>query len=169
MASPICALDFVIHPGNTSPSLTAIRATGVIENGDAERLQIFLNSQPKRKNTAVYLGSSGGSLYEGFRLGIFFHDNRIKTVLEGGMDCASACAIAFLGGTDDNDKAWRSSSTNSRLGFHAFKSGGDLNQDEIQSIAADMIQYGRYVNAPMEFIVVALQTPSDAIYWVSNA
>jgi hypothetical protein len=61
-------------------------------------LAAFLRSQTLRKNIAIYLASLGGNLYEGMELGLYFRQNRIKTVVEGGQDCASACALAFLGG-----------------------------------------------------------------------
>jgi hypothetical protein len=63
---------------------------------------------------AVYLNSPGGTLYEGMRLGRMFKDERIKTVVEGGEMCASACAIAFLGGRDRQGVKWMSSTTTSR-------------------------------------------------------
>ena len=35
------------------------------------------------------------------RLGRFFFDNKIETAVETKTACASACALAFLGGRDD--------------------------------------------------------------------
>ena len=114
------SMDYHIHPSNKSETLNAILATGDIKQGDVAKLELFLGTLPPRRNTAIYLASPGGDLYEGIRLGLFFKHKDIKTVVEGGHDCASACAIAFLGGTDSFGHPWRSSSTNSRLGFHAF-------------------------------------------------
>lgn len=53
----------------------------------------------KRVKTQVYLNSGGGYLVDGVRLGEFFRENNIQTEVSDGKICASACAIAFLGGT----------------------------------------------------------------------
>ena len=94
----------------------------------------------------AYLASPGGNLYEGMKHGLLFRQHRIKTVVEGGSDCASACALAFLGGTDSEGRPWRSSSSNSRLGFHAFRGISEraINEDEVQRTAADnrLVQSG---------------------------
>ena len=94
----------------------------------------------------------------------------MRTVVEGGYDCASACALAFLGGADNAGKPWRSSSTDSRLGFHAFKgiAGKAIHADEVQSVVADMLRYGKKVNAPIDLLIAGFSTPSEDIFWVDN-
>jgi hypothetical protein len=163
------ALDYSIHP-NTNKSLTAVLATGKIKAGDVEGLAAFLRSQNLKKTIAIYLASPGGDLYEGMRLGLFFRQYKIKTVVEGGYDCASACALAFLGGTDENGLSWRSSSTNSRLGFHAFQgiSQRAPNPDEVQGVVADMLRYGETVNAPIDLLIAGFSTPANDVFWVSQ-
>jgi hypothetical protein len=145
-------------------------AQGSIVSGDLERLHAFLDRQPQRRFTAIYLSSPGGSLYEGMRLGRYFKANRIKTVVEGGRECASACALAFLGGHDENGLPWRSSSDNSSLGFHAFAARGQGLQDmnETQRVVADVLAYGRDVGAPLDVLVVTFATPSHSMYWLSH-
>lgn len=93
------ALDFKLHENN-SKTLTAVLASGSIELDDSARLNKFLSIQPRKINTVVYLSSGGGSLAGGIRLGEYFKKYQIKTVVEGNETCASACALAFLGGTD---------------------------------------------------------------------
>jgi hypothetical protein len=161
------ALEYHIHQNN-SANFTAVLAVGVIENGDTDRLNSFLRRIHRKRNAAIYLASGGGNLYEGMRLGLYFRQNRIKTVVEGGYDCASACALAFLGGTDSRGYPWRSSSTNSRLGFHAFKgiTGMSIDTDDVQKIVADILVYGRIVNAPVDLLIAGFSTPSHEIFWV---
>lgn len=163
------ALEFSLHKNN-SRTLTAILATGSIGEGDTDRLRSYLSKLTVRNNVAVYLSSPGGNLYEGMRLGIFFKNSRIKTVVEGGYDCASACALAFLGGTDSAGRTWRSSSDNSRLGFHAFRGVQNMaiSPNQVQAIVADLLRYGRSVNAPIELLIAGFDTPSESIFWVSN-
>lgn len=163
-------MDFIVHPGNVSQNLTAILASGEIVIGDKDKLESLLTKLPIRNNTAIYMSSPGGNLYEGMRLGLFFRARGIKTVIEGASDCASACAIAFLGGTDRSGKPWRSSSSNSRLGFHAFKSeeGSQPNSDEVQHVVSDMLSYGKMVDAPIDLLISNFATSSSGIYWVSQ-
>ena len=55
------------------------------------------------------------------RLGRFFFENKIETAVETKTACASACALAFLGGRDGaTGKPQRTKASNSGLGFHSF-------------------------------------------------
>ncbi|MCP5365868.1 MAG: hypothetical protein H6905_11700 [Hyphomicrobiales bacterium] len=90
-----------LHP-NTSKTLNAVMDVGEIEMGDAEALDKYSARLPRRHKTALYLDSSGGSAAGGVLLGAYLRQNRIKIVVEGHRVCASACAMAFLGGTDRN-------------------------------------------------------------------
>lgn len=163
------ALEFSLHPNNKD-GLLAVFAEGDIFDGDAERLQTFLQSQSREKRTVVYLASPGGSLYEGIRLGLLFQSENIQTVVEGGRSCASACALAFLGGTDHSGYPWRSASDNGRLGFHSFKSSeeGLANEGDVQLIVADVLRYAQLVDAPLELMIMNFSTPSNQIYWLSE-
>lgn len=164
------AMEFSIHPNAESmPAVTAILAEGDVEIGDAERLAKFLSTVAIRKTIAVYLASPGGSLYEGMRLGRFFKANHIKTVVEGNRICASACALAFLGGRDNMGNAWRSSSSNSQLGFHAFSSSQPIrDENETQRVVSHVLEYGREVEAPLELLILNFATPSSSIYWLNS-
>ncbi len=77
-ASGALSLDFSLHPNNKSRTLLAILATGEIREGDVEKLKDFINRTEKKKNTAIYLASPGGNLYEGMKLGLFFTHRHIK-------------------------------------------------------------------------------------------
>ena len=116
------------------------RRTGVSRNESAiqalERSELRRQAKP---NTAIYLSSPGGSLIEGLKLGYLFKEMRIKTVVEGDRPnnlCASACALAFLGGHDSQARPWRSSTTSSLLGYHQFYCGdGQQCRDEQAAVS----------------------------------
>jgi len=165
------ALEYQKHPGNTSQNLNAILATGDILDGDTERLKKFVSSLPKRKNAAIYLASPGGSLAEGIKLGMFLRRYHMKSVVEGNNVCASACALAFLGGTDNGGHAWRSSSSTSKLGFHAFhfSKSDSANTDDTQKIVAEVLRYGKAIDAPIDLLIAGFETASTEIYWVSDS
>lgn len=166
LVSSLSALVFSIHENN-SKTLNAIMASGTIQYNDVEKLDMYLSKLPTKKNTAIYFDSPGGNLYGGIRLGTYFKKHKIKTVVQGYKICASACALAFLGGTDRHGNKWMSSTTTSKLGFHAFSSGHGKydNMDNTQKIVSDILKYGNFVNAPMEIFVKQFETPSSSIYW----
>jgi hypothetical protein len=168
--SQINALEFSEHENN-SKTLNAIMATGEIEYNDVEKLDRYLSELPKKKHIAIYFDSPGGNLLGGIRLGKYFKDHGIKTVIQGKSICASACALAFLGGTDRNGNKWMSSTTTSYLGFHAFSKGDGTryaDSDQTQMVVAEILKYGYYVNAPMEIFIKQFSTPSHDMYWFSK-
>lgn len=61
----------------------------------------------------VYLNSQGGHLADGYRMGEIFQSNKARTIITEKQVCASACAIAFLGGMQ------RYMLYDARLIFHA--------------------------------------------------
>ena len=61
----------------------------------------------------VYLNSSGGRLLDGYEIGRIFRENSVSTRVIEGQVCASACAVAFLGGH------FRQVTQDARLVFHA--------------------------------------------------
>ncbi len=162
------ALEYSRHPHADSNKLNAVLATGEILPGDADRLTAYINALPEKPNTAIYFASPGGDLYEGMQLGRLFRNVRIKTVVEGGEMCASACALAFLGGRAPTGERWMSSTTTSQLGFHAFRNGdGSLTAptDETLNVASDVLAYGRDVRAPIDILIANFGTPSSSMYW----
>lgn len=168
--TPSLALEFRIHENN-SKTLNAIMATGKIRLDDTNKLEQFLSMQPRKRHTAIYFNSPGGDLSEGIKLGKYFHQNRIKTVIQGESMCASACALAFLGGTDRKGNKWMSTTTTSLLGFHAFsQSDGKLhmNTDVTQRVVAQILEYSKFVNAPRDLIIKNFMTPSKNMYWLSD-
>lgn len=61
----------------------------------------------------VHMNSSGGSLFYGLRMGEVLRYHKVETLILHGQVCASACAIAFLGGVH------RTIIGDGRLLFHA--------------------------------------------------
>ena len=167
-STQVWSLDYSIHE-NDSPNLNAIYATGELSDGDTIKLETYLRTLPVKQHIAVYLDSPGGSLFEGMALGLFFRKMQIKTVIEGGKMCASACALAFLGGTDNKGQIWRSSSDNSLLGFHAFYSSEEqMDSNTVQQIVGSMLIYAQQVEAPLETLIAGFLTPSEEMYYLSE-
>ena len=74
---------------------TLLTLAGEIEMGDADYLLAqLLNIDGK---VVVTLDSPGGSLLEGIYLARLFQKTDISAVVMRGAECASSCAIAFIG------------------------------------------------------------------------
>lgn len=158
-------MTFSVHANDTA-SLTAVYAEGVIRPGDARRLKRYLEQQPSKANRIIYFSSRGGSLYEGLLLGLMIYEARIKTGIENGETCASACAFAFMAGSDRQGKPWRAGSTGSRFGVHAFSSPrGIADEADTQAVVADILKFSQLVELPEDVLIAGFSTASDDMYW----
>lgn len=166
---------------NDSKTLNAILLEGDIETGDDLKFAAYMSRLPNKKSTAVYLKSGGGNLFTGLELGRMFHDYKIKTVVEGDNGlCASACALAFLGGIDKKTgKPWRTKSSTSMLGFHSvrqtFEESAYTAQDMTsavegaQRIVFEVVEYFQYIGVDLKFVPIMFKAPSHEMNWISNA
>lgn len=100
--------------------------SGQLVAGDAAKFADFVNARSKTWtdwSPTVSLSSPGGSLAEGLALGLYFRDRRIATRVRKGQECYSACAVAFLGGTQayaTGSGIGRYLEVGAVLGFHGF-------------------------------------------------
>lgn len=98
------------------------RLDGPITPGDADRLAAVLPGEPGG-HTTLCLHSPGGSFSEGIEIAKLLKENGIGAWVEPGKSCLSACAVAFMGGSEFAHEVglrpWRVLSSTARLGFHA--------------------------------------------------
>ena len=106
-ASPACAAQFGIS--RTAPT-PVILVAGDFAYGDGERFQRIAATLPK---ATVAFDSPGGNLLAGLKIGETMRAKGYSSLVPDGSVCASACAIAWLGG------AKRYLGVTGRLGFHA--------------------------------------------------
>lgn len=132
---------------------------GPVQRGDSARLAELVET---RSETRLCLDSPGGSYGEGLELAKTIFKLGVQTVIDDGMKCYSACAIAFMAGrrvetAEEEDGAWPSRTLNvgGHLGFHApfTKSGGQANITNEQLDA----QFARGVYALAELLAIAPQ------------
>jgi hypothetical protein len=83
---------------------------GDMESGDIEQ---FSSKVASLSRATVAFRSDGGSLLAGIRIGMLIRMKDFGTVVPEGAQCASACAVAWLGG------ARRFMGAGSKVGFHA--------------------------------------------------
>jgi hypothetical protein len=89
---------------------TVISVQGDLVLPDIEVFKLKLSGVTKG---LVLLASDGGSLQAGIQIGTAIRLRGLATLVPDGSRCASACAIAWLGGTP------RVMGQNARIGFHA--------------------------------------------------
>jgi hypothetical protein len=178
-SAPAIGAEIGRHPTD-SAKINAIYFHGDIRQGDAKKLKNYLQALPKRRDTIVYLNSSGGSFRDGIDMGYLFRTEGIRTFVETGGICGSSCALAFLGGFDKKSgKPWRTKSSTARLAFHGFYAKMDkasYSADEVESLlfnnsfaASKVILYFRDVDGDWSLLSSALRMRELQTYDVSDA
>ncbi|MDD9730438.1 hypothetical protein PVW46_11005 [Mameliella sp. AT18] len=102
LAAPTQAADITIL--NDHPECCHAMLSGQIVDGDTDRLRAIL--PPGQTvfdraliHTRLCLDSPGGSFPEGLDLATYLGETGISTQVAAQDSCLSACALAFLGGT----------------------------------------------------------------------
>jgi ATP-dependent protease ClpP protease subunit len=98
------------HIALANQAMGFILVKGPLEPGDEQK---FNRIAQMYTHAAVLLISEGGNLLAGIEIGRIIRVRNFSTGVAPGTLCASACAMAWLGGTS------RYMSANSRVGFHA--------------------------------------------------
>ena len=131
------------------PGEGAVFIDGDIDYADRE---IFLSKISVFSSGVVIFNSNGGNAYAGIEIGKTIRMRGFKTWVPSGSHCASACAIAWLGGTR------RLMGNTARIGFHSvYKMEGGAPVET----GAGNAMYGAYL--------AQLGLSDRAIYYLSNA
>jgi len=180
VAQPVSALEISQHVLKDSAEVNAILLKGKIDDGDTFDLQVYIAGLPKKPNIVVYLDSPGGNLREGMRLGKFFNQNKIETVVDAKTRCTSSCALAFLGGRDNvTGKPQRTKASSGAVGFHAFTREFDKDKqytaDDLkfviqrtQTEVYGVAEYLRSIGADMDVLRIMLRAASNEMNFISN-
>lgn len=179
LAQPASAIEISKHASD-SAEVNAIQLKGKIDDGDTFDLQVYIANLPKKPTVIVYMNSPGGNLREGMRLGRFFFNNKIETSVETKTACASACALAFLGGRDGaTGKPHRTKASNSGLGFHSFSREFDKDKrydaddlkivvQQTQSQVYLVADYLKEIGADMDILRLMLRAQANQMNFISN-
>jgi hypothetical protein len=126
-----------------------IFVVGDLTLGDEKK---FVNAALSSGNAIVVFQSPGGNLIAGIEIGKAIHLKGFSTFVPETVQCASACALAWLGGRV------RYMSNTARVGFHAVyvDKGG---QAAVSSAGNALV--GAYLNQ--------LGLPTSAIIYITNA
>jgi hypothetical protein len=122
-----------------------IYATGDIAKGDADKLSQLVRDNKQGSafdDYTVRLNSQGGSLLEGMTIGNVIRDASLETLISRDGECASACALAFLGGTRryaTGTGIGRRMEFGAALGFHGFRPATDTFRMESETLSGSRI------------------------------
>ena len=142
-----------------SGSVAAIvTVQGTLEARDGERF--FAKIAPLTTAT-VRLQGSGGSVLAGIQIGETIRLKNMETIVPAGGRCASACALAWLGGTR------RFLASGARVGLH---SASDPKSGHVSGTGNALL--GAYLNRlGLSYSTVAylVQAAPDSITWLGIA
>jgi hypothetical protein len=108
IASPAFAAIITIERPNYGSGMTIVAVSGDLEASDGTQ---FKSKTSALSRAVVLLQSDGGSVLAGIEIGEAIRLKGFQTLVVG--RCASACALAWLGGTQRFMKA------GAQIGFHA--------------------------------------------------
>ena len=104
------AAAIVSEVSSSDPSVGVITLVGEIQEGDGES---FARAAEKYSKAIVIFSSPGGNAFAGLQIGQVIRSRGFATIVPSGTFCASACALAWLGG------ARRFIQDKGLVGFHA--------------------------------------------------
>ena len=141
---------------NGGPDIISV--VGDLSSGDEGR---FVNIAVNSENAIVIFQSRGGNLLAGIGIGKAIHIKGFYTFVPDTIQCASACALAWLGGRV------RYMSNTARVGFHAayVDAGG---QAEVSSAGNALV--GAYLNQlclPASAIIYITSAPPGGMQWLN--
>lgn len=154
-------LDFRMIAG---PDQTAILlVTGQIEEGDARRLDAFLQGLPDLPDR-VALHSPGGSVAEALLIGRMLRDRGAATAVLPGMACLSACPYVLAGGTDR--RVARSAAVGLHQHYYDASAFAPLffAVEDIQHSQGATMQHLIDMGVDPGIMLHSLRTPPDEIY-----
>lgn len=135
-----------------------IAISGDLEPGDDKR---FRDIAFNKESAIVILQSDGGNLLAGIEIGKAIHFKAFGTYVPSGLPCASACALAWLGGMP------RYVDAGSRVGFHAAYV---LKNGEASESGMGNAIVGAYMNQ-LELsdraIMYLTRTPPEGMQWLT--
>ena len=147
--SPVSAMGADIELRRT-PAGSILYVNGRFEAGDDKRL---IRALLETEDAVVSLNSAGGSLMVGLSMGRALRLQGVTTVVEAGQTCASACGLAWLGGSR------RLLDPSAQVGFHAAYFIDD-NGLAIETGSGNAL-VGAYLNQ--------LGMSSEAVYYITRS
>jgi hypothetical protein len=155
---PQAAAAANIEVKQVDAATTLVMVEGDLELGDIE---VFRSRVAAVSKATVAFRSDGGSLLAGIRIGMLIRVKNFTTIVPDAAQCASACAVAWLGG------AHRFMGLGSKVGFHAAyvqKAGGPTESGPGNAVLG---AYLDQIGLPEDAIVYITQAAPSSMKWLN--
>jgi len=156
LAGPVWSAQILVSPAAKTATQVTIR--GELDLGDA---LTFLRKTGEMKDAVVVLQSPGGNTAAGISIGRAIRQKGFLTLVPSSASCASACALAWLGG------ARRFMGEGAQVGFHAAYtlSGGRARRSASGNAA--LVKYVNGLDLPPQAIAYITSAPPERMYWLT--
>jgi hypothetical protein len=172
----------------------AVRLTGMMRPGDADRMRGVLDTlaasaaaKSEGPLTTIELSSMGGSLTEGFEIGMILRKYKLIAVVRQRDLCLSSCALALLGGNAHEVPPAYPTRCNveigAKVGFHNFflnpnglreATVADPVASRLQGFAdarggaASLVRYAADMGLPPSFVASLMGRPADEFQYIET-
>jgi hypothetical protein len=153
---PSFGAEIKIDPASPK-EFPAILISGVFEDGDDKK---FTALALDIDNAMVLFESPGGNLLAGLNIGRAIRLKEFATAVDAGVECASACGLAWLGGIK------RYAHPDARIGFHAAYIENNGQATETGAGNALVGAYLNQLSLPQSAIVYLTSAPPHDMEWL---
>jgi hypothetical protein len=143
----------------------------ILVEGDfalSDNLDEFAASVRLHNPTAVIFNSPGGNIFKAIEFGRLVRSLKLNTVQIRGLECSSACALAFLGGVSRNAEP-------GSIGVHkssfADTAGMSINEavSAVQETTAQVVTYMVQMGVDPSLLELSLSYESDDMRYLSKS
>lgn len=143
---------------DSSGDADVITIMGTLDAPDGQK---FADAVASIRKAVVLFASNGGSVVAGLRIGKIIRLRNFVTAVPDGVRCASACALAWLGGTT------RFMGTDAQIGFHAAYTVQNGAPQESGVANALVGSYLSGIGLPDEAVIYVTAPHPDEIQWLT--
>jgi hypothetical protein len=137
---------------------------GPIARGDLFKTIEALNDPRAKPGLLMILNSPGGNQNEGLLIGYQLRRKGVGTVVPPGAWCASACALIFFGGVDQNGSPRKIAFRGSAIGVHRPTPSSPMNFVQAQRLHDGLIRYLGEVGVSNDIREKLFATEPAALY-----
>jgi hypothetical protein len=152
------------YADKTDDGLSFVIVQGEFELGDD--LAAFSREVARNEVTAVGFDSPGGSVAKAMELGRLIRSLGLSTLQPRGLECASACALAFMGGVQRVAQPGAIGVHRSSFADDAFSSPGEA-IEHVQGATAKVVGYMVEMGIDAALLEVSLAYSKDDVRYLS--
>lgn len=177
----ILGLVFLVSKSNAADifrtelrnNIYQINIEGTIQRGDADNfIRLIFSSKPGSVFRRVGLNSNGGDVDEAIKLASLVEQLRLRTKVNPGGVCASACFFIWVVGEPHNATSQISSQYLGRVGLHRpYLKNPKNDPKSLETQGVLQKQIANFLSEkliPNRLIDLMMTRPSNDIYWLTK-